>query len=128
MVATKNLDIDQTRTYAGTHSWVNYQFDLGRASHKLWMLIGAAHQCEQIAGIPLRPHTAEQLYGVYLSKGVHATTSIEGNTLSEDQVRQQIEKSLKLPASQEYLQQEVQNIIDACQEIAAESNGILPRR
>jgi Fic family protein len=63
---------------------------------------------------------AQQLEVVYLSKGVHATTGIEGNTLSEEQVRQQIEKSLKLPPSQQYLQQEVQNIIDACGGIVSE--------
>jgi Fic family protein len=85
------------------------------------MMIGEARsKCEHIAGVPLRPQTAEQLYVVSLSKGVHATTSIEGNTLSEEQVKQQVEKTLKLPGSQQYLQQEVQNIIDACNEIAAE--------
>ena len=42
------------------------------------------------------------------------TTAIEGNTLSEDQVLAQIQGELKLPPSQEYLQQEVQNIIDVC--------------
>ena len=68
----------------------------------------------------LRPATAYQLHTVYLAKGVHATTSIEGNTLTEEQVRQQIEKTLKVPASQESLQQEVQNIIDACNEVTHE--------
>jgi Fic family protein len=84
-------------------------------------MIGEARsRCEYIAGVPLRPQMAQQLEVVYLSKGVHATTSIEGNTLSEEQVKQQIEKSLKLPPSQQYLQQEVQNIIDACGGIVSE--------
>lgn len=45
-----------------------------------------------------------------------ATTAIEGNTLSEEQVRQQIEGKLKLPPSQQYLQQEIENIIKVCNE------------
>jgi Fic family protein len=50
---------------------------------------------------------------VYLAKGVHATTAIEGNTLSEDQVVEHLEGQLKLPASQEYLTHEVDNIVAA---------------
>jgi Fic family protein len=121
MVATKNLGTGKAGTYPETHPWISFRFDLRRASHRLWMMIGEARsKCEHIAGVPLRPQTAEQLYVIYLSKGVHATTSIEGNTLSEVQVKQQVEKTLRLPGSQKYLQQEVQNIIDACNEIAAE--------
>jgi Fic family protein len=98
------------------------------------MMIGDARsKCEYIAGVPLRPEMARQLEVVYLSKGIHATTSIEGNTLSEEQVKQQVEKSLKLPPSQQYLQQEVQNIIDACGGIVSElehnpSIAITPER
>jgi Fic family protein len=98
------------------------------------MMIGEARsKCESIAGVPLRPDMARQLEVVYLSKGIHATTSIEGNTLSEEQVKQQVEKSLKLPPSQQYLQQEVQNIIDACGGIVSElehdpSIAITPER
>jgi Fic family protein len=121
MAATKRSGSDAGRTYSRTHPWINFRFDLVRAPYKLWMTIGEARsRCEHIAGIPLRPGTAEQLDVVYLSKGVHATTSIEGNTLSEEQVKQQVERTLKLPGSQQYLQHEVQNIIDACREIAGE--------
>ncbi|MBX6316412.1 MAG: Fic family protein, partial [Isosphaeraceae bacterium] len=81
----------------------------------------AQAHCEHLAGVPLRPETAQQLYQVYLSKGVHATTSIEGNTLTEEQVWQQVVKrKLELPESQQYLAIEVQNIIDACNEISAD--------
>ena len=73
--------------------------------------------CQHIAGVPLTPDAAEKLYELYLAKGVHATTSIEGNTLTEEQVRQQIEGHLKLPKSQEYMAIEVQNIIEACESI-----------
>jgi Fic family protein len=45
---------------------------------------------------------------------VSATTAIEGNTLSEEQVRLHLEGQLKLPPSQQYLQKEIDNIITAC--------------
>src|ERR1019366_3089820 len=104
MVATKGSGTTRSRTSAGTHSWINFRFDLNRVSHKLWMMIGEARsKCGYVAGVPLRPRMAQQLEVVYLSKGIHATTSIEGNTLSEEQVKQQVEKTLKLPPSQQYL-------------------------
>ncbi|MBI4725858.1 hypothetical protein HY768_01300 [candidate division TA06 bacterium] len=48
---------------------------------------------------------------IYLAKGVAATTAIEGNSLSEEQVLQHMEGTLKLPPSKKYLAQEVDNII-----------------
>src|SRR6266536_1855830 len=60
-------------------------------------------KCQHIAGVPLRPETAGELYKVYLTKGVFGTTSIEGNTLTEAEVRARLEGRLKLPKSREYL-------------------------
>jgi Fic family protein len=79
------------------------------------MLLGEARsKCEHLAGVPLRPSTAYDLHKIYLAKGVLATTAIEGNTLSEDEVHQLLEGSLKLPPSKKYLAQEVDNVIKAC--------------
>jgi len=52
-----------------------------------------------------------------LIKGAQATTAIEGNTLTYEQIRE-IQKGKKISPSKEYLQIEVQNIITAL-------NGIL---
>ncbi len=107
------------RTYEKTHPWITFQFDLGRAHPQLWLLLGeAASKCEHVAGVPLRPATARMLHQLYLAKGVAATTGIEGNTLTERQVVQHLEGGLKLPASQQYLAQEVDNVVIACNEIA----------
>ncbi len=83
------------------------------------MLLGeAASKCEHIANVPLRPSTAEQLHRLYLAKGVLATTAIEGNTLSEEEVVRHLEGKLQLPPSKEYLTREIDNIVAACNEIA----------
>jgi len=88
------------------------------AKPTLWMLLGeASSKCEHIAGVPLQPKTAERLYQLYLAKGAAATTAIEGNTLTEDEVLKRIEGNLKLPPSKEYLGQEVDNIVNACNQI-----------
>lgn len=82
------------------------------------MILGEIRsKCEHIAGIPLDQKTADQLYQLALTRGINATTAIEGNTLTEEQVRQRIEGRLKLPTSQEYLGTEVDNILKACNTI-----------
>jgi Fic family protein len=80
-----------------------------------WVKLGECQsKCEHIAGVPLRPATAQYLHSLYLAKGCLATTAIEGNTLSEKEVMDHLEGKLKLPPSREYLAQEVDNIVLAC--------------
>lgn len=91
------------------------------ASPKLWLFLGEAQsKCVHIVGVPLRPDTAQKLYQLYLAKGVLATTAIEGNTLSEQEVLQHLEGKLKLPPSREYLAQEIDNIVAGCNHILRE--------
>ena len=107
------------RTYNETHSWITFVLDLRQASYRLWLLLGEAQsKCEHVAGIPLLPSIAQRLYQIFLAKGALATTAIEGNTLTEDQVLKRLEGKLDLPPSKEYLGQEIDNIIEACNMIA----------
>jgi Fic family protein len=79
------------------------------------MLLGeAASKARHIGGVPLAPEIAQEFHRVFLAKGARATTAIEGNTLTENQVIAEVEGTLSLPLSQKYLQQEVKNIIDSC--------------
>jgi len=78
-------------------------------------------QCDAIikaiSNTPIRPDYREHLHSVALIKGAQATTAIEGNTLTYEQIKE-IQKGKKVSPSKEYLQIEVQNILDAL-------NGIL---
>jgi Fic family protein len=106
--------------YLDTHPWLTFEVDLRKAPFDLWLALGEAQsKCEHIAGVPLSPEDSESLHAVYLAKGVWATTAIEGNTLSEEEVRQRIDGKLPLPPSREYLGQEVDNIVAACNQIFA---------
>ena len=109
------------RTYVRDHPWLKFTVDLRRAPVSLWTLLGeAGSKCEHVAGVPLRPETAQRLYTLYLAKGVRATTAIEGNTLSEEEVVKRVEGALQLPPSKEYLGREVDNIIRACNTMVRE--------
>lgn len=111
------------RKYASTHAWITFRADLSGAGIELWLLLGEVmSKTAHIAGVPLLPETAQRLHRLYLAKGALATTAIEGNTLTEQQVLQHLEGKLKLPASQQYLAREVDNILAASNKIAA---GIL---
>lgn len=112
------------RQYERSHPWLTFSADLRSASPELWLMLGECQsKCEHLARYPLRPEVAEEIHRMYLAKGVLATTAIEGNTLSEEEVRQIIEGTLKLPPSREYLEQEVSNIIDECNRILGEIEG-----
>lgn len=98
-----------------SHPWLSFQIDMRKAHPELWLALGeAASKCEHLCRVPLRPATAKQLHQLYLAKGVSATTAIEGNTLSEAEVLKVVEGKLDVPPSKEYLKQEVENIIAAC--------------
>src|SRR5438128_1611438 len=103
------------RQFQKTHPWLCFSVDFRKASSLLWILLGECQsKCEHIAGVPMRPMTARQLNLLYLAKGVSATTAIEGNTLSEKQVLEHLTGQLELPLSQEYLKQEIDNVVTGC--------------
>ena len=65
-----------------------------------------------LSDIPLKPEHRDRLLRVSLIKGAQATTAIEGNTLSEEEISK-LEEGWKLPPSKEYLEIEVKNILGA---------------
>jgi Fic family protein len=102
------------RSYEGSHPWLTFGLNIGTLDHEIWMLLGEAiSKCEHIAGVPLQPEVARELNSIYLAKGAHGTTQIEGNTLSEEEVRRVVDDELGVPPSREYLKQEVKNVVDA---------------
>lgn len=107
------------RTFERTHPWIKFRINLAEVGPEFWMCLGeAASKCEHLSKVPLRPSTAKRLHEIYLAKGAAATTAIEGNKLSEEEVLKAVEGKLEVPPSKEYQKQEVQNIIDACNAIS----------
>ena len=116
---TKGLT--KKRSYERTHPWLTFRFDLNRLRPADWLALGeAASKSEHIAGAALDPEIADNLHSLYLARGALATTAIEGNTLSESEVRERIDGTLRLPPSREYLGREIDNIVDACNMLADE--------
>lgn len=107
------------KAYERSHPWINFKAtEINDVRPRHWMLAGEAlSKCEHLAGAPLKPAIARQLYQVTLIKGALATTAIEGNTLTEDQVRGILEGSYQAPPSRQYQEQEVRNVLEALQQL-----------
>lgn len=115
LMGTPNEDAAASgRGFVASHPWINFRMDLRSLGPGFWSLLGESRsKCRHLANTPMKPNFADELRRVYLAKGVHATTAIEGNTLTEEQAQQAVDGELKLPPSQEYLQKEIENVLDA---------------
>jgi Fic family protein len=83
------------------------------------MLLGEVRsKCEHIRYVPLEESVAKELHQMAFARGILATTAIEGNTLSLEQVRARMDGKLDLPPSQEYLGVEIDNMLAAYNSIA----------
>ena len=105
--------------------WISFDARAVNKFHpRLWMQLGEARsKCEHLAGAPLQPNVAQEFYKVTLVKGAQATTAIEGNTLSVEQVAGIYDGSFEAPPSRRYQELEVRNVIDALQDIGQQVQG-----
>ena len=106
------------REYEKTHPWISFEIDLRKLDWKVWHLFGEAKaKCEAIQVLPQLPEVGQQMRQLYLIKGIQGTTAIEGNTLTEAEIKKVLDGELKLPKSIHYQGQEIQNIVDSFNEI-----------
>lgn len=73
-----------------------------------------------INNTPIMPRYYDELLSLALIKGAQATTAIEGNTLSDEEIAK-LQQGEKLPPSKEYQETEVTNILNAFNEILVET-------
>jgi len=80
-------------------------------------------QCDALVlainNTPIMPQHYQELMNVSLIKGAQATTAIEGNTLTNEEIKKMMEGE-KMPPSKEYQEIEVRNILDAFNELLQE--------
>ncbi len=108
--------------YETTHPWINFKLNIEAPYTPLWYNLGrACSKIKHLSQSAVAPQVHRELNHVYLVKGVVGTTSIEGNTLSEDEVSAIMNKRLTLPPSKQYMEQEVENVVQACNKIAQDA-------
>lgn len=111
--------------------WITFTVDLTAMSPEFWMTLGEARsKCDHLAKVPMPPEYARDLHLVMLTKGVHATTAIEGNTLSEATVASIVRRPKPKTASatsSDYQQREVENVLGAYNSVLDElGTGVIP--
>ena len=100
--------------------WISFKIDLASMGASFWMLLGEARsKCDHLSKVPTPPEYARELHEITLSKGVHATTAIEGNRVSEPEVVDIIRRQAEMN-DDDYQIREVQNVVTAY-------NGVLER-
>ena len=103
----------------GTHDFIKFPPQLGEFSPKTWLMLGEIQaKIEHIKSLPIPPDDSNMLYSMYLAKGVHSTTAIEGNSFSEEEVRKIINKEMTARPSREYQQRQIDNMVNAFNTIA----------
>ncbi|ORA80664.1 Fic family protein [Mycobacterium malmoense] len=106
-------------TRPGQYPFISFEFDINRLTPDMWLDLGEAmSKCQHLAGVPLKPARADEMSAVYLARGVRATTAIEGNTLSEAEIKQIVAKgTAHVGKSRQYQEREVQNVLGAIYEM-----------
>jgi Fic family protein len=93
--------------------WIKFSVDLAKMSPQFWMALGEARsKCDLLAHVPMPPAYAKELHEITLTKGAHATTAIEGNTLTEQEVAS-IVRSRVVSQDSDYQAREVENVLAA---------------
>lgn len=106
----------EERLYLARTPWITFQFQATVAP--LWARLGEAlSKCQHLAGTPLKPARARELAAVYMRRGALSSSAIEGNTLTEEDLKQVFDDGAHLPPSREYLEREVANILSALHQI-----------
>ncbi|MFC1650029.1 Fic family protein [Candidatus Latescibacterota bacterium] len=99
-------------SYESSHPWITFSINLSKAPAKLWVILGESKAiCGQISGAPLHPSFQEELHRKYYAESTLNTTAMDGNTLSEEEVRDILFGNKTVPPSKKYLAQENENIL-----------------
>lgn len=102
-----------------THKHISFRNEWEIDNDCAYMLGECDAYVRALTDIPLKPEYRDKLLRVSLIKGAQATTAIEGNTLSQEEI-EKLDEGWKLPPSKEYLEIEVKNILAAFNELLRE--------
>lgn len=106
------------RTYHRTHPWIIYRFQAADLSPSAWLLLGKVSAlCEDLRDMAMPAEEGRLLDYTTLLRGVLSNAALDGNGLSEEQVDQLFEGTLELPATQHYLQLEIEGLVRAIRQI-----------
>ncbi len=106
--------------YESSHPWLQFRYEYRLITPYIWTIIGeCTSKIDHIVHTPLNAELRALMHDVCLIKGAQATTAIEGNTLTEAQIRSIMEHKSTVPPSFKYQEQEVDNILRLFGDVSA---------
>ena len=97
-----------------THRFIKFPPNFRDVGSRIWLQLGEIQaKIEHIKRLPIPPDDSYKLRGMYLTKGVHSTTAIEGNSFSEEEVAKIINKEMEAPPSRAYQEKQIDNMVEA---------------
>ncbi len=113
----------------GSHDFIKFTPNLQGFPTRVWFVLGEIQaRIENIKAAPIPPESLKELRLLYLTKGIHATTAIEGNSFSEEEVRRILDRDLQARPSRQYQQQQIENMLAAFSKVAhRQSTGVESR-
>jgi Fic family protein len=102
------------RTYEATHPWISFRWEPRKVPYSVWLLLGRADGlCHRLRDTAVPVDEGRDVDYQALLRGVLANAVLDGNGLTESQVHRLFEGDLRLPASQHYLRQEIEDLVKA---------------
>ena len=75
------------KAYQKSHSWLDFSLNIREFQPRFWVDLGeCVSKCDHLQRTAMSDDLRQEIYNLYFTKGAAATTAIEGNTLSEQQV------------------------------------------
>ena len=111
-----NQLMSEPRKYLKSHPWLTFAHESITSSltQGTWLKLGECFsKCQHLLGAPISPGKAQEISQIYMRRGAWATAQIEGNTLTESQLDGLLDNTAELPESQQYLEQEITNVLAA---------------
>ena len=110
---------DKLEGSVGSHDFIKFPPNISDLPTRVWFLLGEIQaRIENIQATPIPPESLKELRILYLTKGIHATTAIEGNSFSEQEVRRILNSELESRPSRQYQQQQIENMQEAFTQVA----------
>ena len=109
------------KAYQKSHSWLDFSLNIREFQPRFWVGLGeCVSKCDHLQRTAMSDDLRQEIYNLYFTKGAAATTAIEGNTLSEQQVHNIIAGQAEpLPKAYQPMEIQVRNVAALYGEIAA---------
>ena len=106
----------------GPHDIIRFPPPPVKLEARTWLLLGQAQaMIKALGALPMQPEDAYELHAASMAKGIHGTTAIEGNRLSEERVYWLSRGGAPLATEDYHHVRQIQNMVAAYDSVALDT-------